>query len=131
MNTPLAARWASFSRSFSRSNCIGHYLNRMPSVPSSFKCDVSREMNYMAQATWLRTKGNEAAIVTASMAIVLINSTALKDFDRGQDGIVGVEPLGGDSLTQFRRRQHFLRGGKWKMRCSARPIGVGAERVPS
>jgi hypothetical protein len=52
MNTPLAARWASFSRSFSRSNCISHYLIRMPSVPSSFKCDVSGEMNYMALGAW-------------------------------------------------------------------------------
>jgi hypothetical protein len=48
--------------------------------------------------------------VTATMAMVLINSTTLKDFDCGQDGIVGVEPLGGDSLTQFRRWQHFLKG---------------------
>jgi len=56
MNTPLAARWASFSRSFSRSNCIGHYLTRMPSVASSFKCDVSREMNYLPQAATLHSK---------------------------------------------------------------------------
>jgi hypothetical protein len=43
------------------------------------------------QATWLRTKGNAAAFVTATMAMVLINSTTLKDFDRRQDGIVGRE----------------------------------------
>lgn len=110
MNTPLAARRASFSRSFSRSNCIGLYLTRMPSGAFSFKCDVSREMNYMAQAaTLLPTKGNAASIVTPTMAMVPINSTALKDFDRGQDGIVGG-PLGGDSLTQFRRVATFLEG---------------------
>ena len=73
MNTLLPASWASFSRSFSRSNCIGHYLTRMPSVASSFKCDVSRGMNYMVQATWLRTKGNAAAIVTATVAMVVIH----------------------------------------------------------
>jgi hypothetical protein len=77
----------------------------MPSVASSFKCDISREMKYMAQVTWLPTKGKVTVIVTATTAMVVINPTTLKDFDRGQHGIVGVGPLGGDSLTQFRRWQ--------------------------
>lgn len=67
-------------------------------------------MNYMAQDTWLRTKGNAAAIVTATMAMVLINSTTLKDFDRRQDGIVGRETPGREFFDAISAVATFFEG---------------------